>query len=98
MVRPRIQRHLRFSPHVDYFKPRGVPLRHLSEVVLRADELEAIKLYEIDGLDQKQAAEKMGISQPTFQRTLSSARKKIAKAIIHGLAIRIEHYTDNVEI
>jgi len=60
------------------------------EIVLLPDELEALKLYEVDGLDQTQAAEKMNISQPTFARLLGSANKKIAEAIIKGKAIRIE--------
>jgi len=64
-------------------------MRQLEEVVLLPDELEALKLYEVDGLDQKQASEKMKISQPTFARTLDSAIKKIAQAIIGGNAIKI---------
>ncbi len=62
----------------------------LEEVVLRPDELEALKLYEIDGLNQIMAAKKMKISQPTLARLLDSANKKIAQAIITGKAIRIE--------
>jgi predicted DNA-binding protein (UPF0251 family) len=89
MVRPRVRRHLRFNPHVRYFKPQGIPMRHLEEIILGNDEVEAVKLYEIDGLDQKTAANKMGISQPTFARTLDRANKKIAEALIKGKAIRI---------
>jgi predicted DNA-binding protein (UPF0251 family) len=89
MPRPRIPRYVRFNPNVYYFKPQGIPLRMLEEVVLRADELEALKLYEVDGLEQRKAAEKMKISQPTFARILDSAYKKIAEAIIKGKAIRI---------
>jgi predicted DNA-binding protein (UPF0251 family) len=89
-MRPKINRCLRFKPNVYYFKPQGIPMRQLEEVVLLPDELEALKLYEVDGLDQKQSAEKMKISQPTFARTLSSAIKKVALAIIKGRAIKIE--------
>ena len=89
-MRPKIKRYLRFKPNVYYFKPRGIPLRYLEEVILLPDELEALKLYEIDGLDQKQAANKMKISQPTFARILNSAQKKIAEGIVKGKAIRIE--------
>ena len=81
---------MRFNPDVIYFKPQGIPLRMLEEVVLRADELEALKLYDVDGLEQTKAAEKMKISQPTFARILDSAYKKIADALIKGKAIRIE--------
>ncbi|MFH1896163.1 MAG: DUF134 domain-containing protein [bacterium] len=90
MPRHRIRRCLRFKPQVYYYKPQGVPLRHLEEVVLERDELEALKLKEVDNLLQEKAAQKMGISQPTFQRTLTSARKKVALAIIKGMAIRVE--------
>ncbi|HUW24105.1 MAG TPA: DUF134 domain-containing protein [Patescibacteria group bacterium] len=90
MPRPRRPRCLRFKPNVYYFKPRGVPLRLLEEEILLPDELEALKLHEVDGLEQKEAAAKMKISQPTFARLLESAHKKIARAIILGKAIRIE--------
>ncbi|KKS31447.1 hypothetical protein A2380_03615 [candidate division WWE3 bacterium RIFOXYB1_FULL_43_24] len=89
MTRPRIRRFLKFNPDVDYFKPRGIPLRDLEEVELLADEIEAIKLYLVDGLDQTQSAAKMGISQPTFARTFDSACKKVAEALIKGKAIKI---------
>lgn len=90
MPRYKIPRRVRFNPDVYYFKPLGIPLRVLKEVVVEDDELEAIKLYQVDGLDQTKAAEKMKISQPTFARILSSANKKIAEALIKGKAIRIE--------
>jgi len=90
MPRPRRPRCLRFNPSVFYFKPQGVPMRMLEEEVLLPDELEALKLHEIEGLEQTAAAEKMDISQPTFARLLESAHKKVARAIIKGEAIRIE--------
>jgi len=90
MPRPRIPRCLRFKPNVYYFKPQGIPLRMLEEIVLLSDELEALKLYEVDGLEQIEASKKMKISQPTFARILGSANKKVAQAIIKGKAIRIE--------
>ena len=89
MPRHKIPRCVRFNPDVIYFKPQGISLRMLEEVVLRADELEALKLYDVDGLEQTKAAEKMKISQPTFARILDSAYKKIADALIHGKAIKI---------
>lgn len=89
MVRPKNPRHLRFNPRVMYFKPRGVPLSELEEVELLSDELEALKLHDVDGFDQIEAAKKMKVSQPTFGRILDKAYKKIAKAIIEGKAIKI---------
>ncbi len=79
-----------FSPDVTYFKPKGIPLRVLDEVVLLPDELEALKLHDVDGLEQVEAAAKMQISQPTFGRILNAAYKKVANAVITGKAIRIE--------
>jgi len=91
MPRPRLPRCVRFNPCVCYFKPQGIPLRELEEISLMPDELEALKLYEVDGLEQIEAAKNMKISQPTFARILNSANKKVAEAIIKGKAIRIEN-------
>ena len=90
MVRPRKIRRIGFDPEVTYFKPRGTPLSGLDEVELGHDEMEAIRLKNIEKFDQKRCAQKMKISQSTFQRILSSAYKKIAEALIRGKAIRIE--------
>lgn len=89
MVRPKNPRCLRFNPEVVYFKPRGVPLSVLEEIELLPDELEALKLHDVDELDQIEAAKKMKVSQPTFGRILDKAYKKIAIAIIKGKAIKI---------
>jgi len=80
---------MRFKPNVYYFKPQGIPLRELEEIVLLPDELEALKLHEVDGLEQIEASAKMKISQPTFARLLGSAHQKVAQAIIKGKAIKI---------
>ena len=90
MPRHKILRCLKFDPEVYYFKPQGVPLRVLEEVVLMPDEVEALKLYEVDGLEQTKAAAKMKVSQPTFARILASANKKVSEALIKGKAIKIE--------
>ncbi|MBN1263049.1 MAG: DUF134 domain-containing protein [Candidatus Pacebacteria bacterium] len=90
MPRPKIPRRIRFNPDVYYFKPQGIPLRELEEVVLLPDELEALKLHEIDSLEQIEASKGMQVSQPTFARILNNAYKKIAQALIEGKAIRIE--------
>jgi len=90
MPRPRICRRVRFLPGVNYFKPAGIRMRDLEEIILTVDEFEAIRLKDLEGLDQTNAAKKMKISQPTFFRLLESARKKIADAIVNGKAIRIE--------
>ncbi len=90
MSRTKMKRCVCFNPGVTYFKPQGIPLYMLEEIVLMPDEVEALKLYEVDGLEQIEAAEKMKISQPTFARILDSANKKVAEALIRGKAIRME--------
>lgn len=90
MPRPRICRRISCEPGVTFFKPRGVPLARLENVDLTIDEFEAIRLKDLEQLEQTVAAERMQISQPTFHRVLDSARKKVADALIYGKAIRIE--------
>ena len=90
MTRRRVDRCVMFNSPVSCFKPQGIPLRILEEVYLKKDEIEAIKLYEIDLISQTESAEKMKISQPTFARILDSANRKIADALINGKAIRLE--------
>ena len=90
MPRPRLCRRVYFNPSVTYFKPRGVRLRDLNESILTIDELESVRLKDLEGLEQETAAKKMNISQPTFHRLVLSARKKIADAIVNGKAIKIE--------
>ncbi|MDD4625073.1 MAG: DUF134 domain-containing protein [Candidatus Paceibacterota bacterium] len=89
MTRPRTCRKIEFQPDVTYFKPKGVPLSCLEIVELTIEEAEALRLKNIEGMSQIEAAEKMNISQSTFQRTLSSSYQKISEAIIKGKAIKI---------
>ncbi|MBU1046103.1 DUF134 domain-containing protein [Patescibacteria group bacterium] len=89
MVRPRGCRRIRFNPRVTYFKPQGVPMRHLEVIELTAEETEALRLRNIKELDQVECAKLMNTSQSTFQRILSSAYKKITESLINGKAIRI---------
>ncbi len=62
----------------------------LDEVILTMDEIEAVRLKDLEKLDQEKAAKKMNVSQPTFHRLVLSARKKIADALIKGKAIKME--------
>ena len=90
MPRPKRPRKVGFQPEITYFKPRGVVLAFLEEVNLSVDELEAIRLADLQGTEQTKAAQKMKISQSTFQRILSEAHKKIANALVTGKAIKVE--------
>lgn len=92
---PRIKciRHIENQPNVIYYKPAGIPLRDLTEITIELDELEAIRLADLEGLYQNKAAEQMKISRQTFGRIISSAHKKIAEALINGKAIKIDTQT-----
>ncbi|MGI6574309.1 MAG: DUF134 domain-containing protein [bacterium] len=88
---PRIPkwRRVEYMPEITLFKPAGVPFRDLEEVVLTVEEVEAIRLKDLEGLEQETCAERMQVSRPTFHRIIGSARGKVAEALIAGKAIRI---------
>ena len=90
MPRPCCLRHINPAPAAVYFKPAGVPAGTLQQVILRLDEVEALRLADLQGLYQEQAAGQMQISRPTFARIIETARQKVAEAITHGKALRIE--------
>ena len=87
--RPKCPRRVEHTPEVIYFKPRGVPLCELEVVALAVEELEALRLVDIEGLTQEDAAYQMGISRRSFWEDLQSARKKVAVALTTGKAIEI---------
>lgn len=72
------------------YKPTGIPLKELEQIVLFKDELEALKLCDMDGLTQQEAGLKMGISRGTVQRILSSGRSKVAEALSGCKALVME--------
>jgi len=90
MPRPRKCRFIGLKPNITYFKPRGIPIRHLEEIDLTFEEVESLRLHEIDGLMEEQACKKMGVSRSTFHRILTSTQKKVALAVVKGKAIKIE--------
>jgi len=90
MPRPIKWRRVDFVPQITFFKPAGIPLHALEEIRLSVEEAEAIRLKDLEGLEQEECAQKMNISRPTFHRVLESARKKLADALLNGKAIRIE--------
>lgn len=90
MSRPCKCRRIGFRPEVTHFKPAGIPLRHLEEVSLTIDEVEAIRLADLEGLYQEDAAIQMNISRQTFGNILNSAHHKIADALVNAKAITIQ--------
>ena len=90
MARPVQCRRVGLLPPCSVYKPAGIPVRFLEEVVLTVDEFEAIRLADLEGMYQEHAAIKMKVSRQTFGRIIESARKKIADALVAGKALRIE--------
>jgi predicted DNA-binding protein (UPF0251 family) len=90
MSRPFKCRHIGCEPGINCFKPRGIPLAELQEVILSVDEFEAVRLADLEGLYQEAAAKKMKISRQTFGNIIRGAHGKIADAIINGKAVKIE--------
>lgn len=90
MVRPCRRRRVRGNPNSSFFKPAGIRLIDLNEILLSLAEFEAIRLIDFEEISQEEAGKKMEISQPTLSRVLKSGRKKIADAIVNGKAIKIE--------
>lgn len=89
MARPTKARHISCVPAASYFKPVGIPLRDLEEIVLGMDELEAMRLADLDGLYQADAATRMGVSRQTIGNILNNAHRKLADALLNGKALRI---------
>lgn len=71
-------------------KPSGVPLSQIETVAIALDELEAMRLCDLEGHDQGKAAKEMGVSRGTVQRLVYSARRKMIDVVIHGKALAIE--------
>jgi predicted DNA-binding protein (UPF0251 family) len=90
MSRPRKRRILSRARRSAIFKPAGVALIKLQQVQLLAEELEALRLADLEGLTQAQGAERMGVSRSTFQRIVARARRQVALALCSSNALFIE--------
>ncbi len=88
MVRPKCDKKVGICPKYGEFKPSGCP-KQAQNIEVEREEAEALRLKNIEGLDQKTAAKEMGISQSTFQRILASAYKKVSLALIEGKIIKL---------
>ena len=89
MARPLSTRQIPRTLKGRAFKPRGVPMGELEQLNLTLDGLEALRLADLEGLYQEEAAERMGVSRPTFARVLTTARRVLAEALVHGKAVEI---------
>ena len=89
MSRPCCPRHIAHRPPANYFKPAGIPLCELQEIELAADELEALRLADVEDLYHTEAAKRMRVSRQTFDRIVRRARMKVAEALVRGRALRV---------
>ena len=96
MARPVKWRRIEHMPAYRHFRPVGQG--QSEENILKLEELEAIRLKDLEGLEQEECASRMEISRPTFQRILTVAREKIADSLVNGKSIRVEggNYTRNI--
>jgi len=91
MPRPRKPRFVCQHPLISAFFPKEGSLDDsLGEVILSVEGLEAIRLVDLEDLDQEDAAGRMNVSRPTFSRILSEARAVVAEALVNGKILRIE--------
>lgn len=98
VARPTKWRKVEYIPDVNYFTPFNTSTKNIEQNIMRIEELEALRLKDLNGLEQEACANKMEVSRQTFQRVLSSARKKVADSLVNGKAIRIEggNFTRNI--
>lgn len=90
MVRPRKNRFVWGNPRTDFFKPAGKRLADSEIINLTFDEFEAVRLADLEGLYQEEAARMMNVSRQTFGRILQQTHQKIADSLVNGKAIKIE--------
>ena len=90
MPRPKCCRHIGAMPRKTFFQPEGAAPSSFDAVLLTLDEYEAIRLADLEGLYQEQAASRMNVSRQTFGRIVEAAHRKLADVIVNGKALRIE--------
>jgi predicted DNA-binding protein (UPF0251 family) len=90
MPRPPLPRRVCCAIGVRGFRPIGKPACATDLVTIGRDELEAIRLADLEGLYQEAAAERMGVSRPTFARIVTHARALVADALVAGKALLVE--------
>jgi predicted DNA-binding protein (UPF0251 family) len=88
-MRPKIKRHICSESFAKYrlFKPNGVSTSELVKIIIESDEFESIRLVDIEGLSQQDAAKQMQVSRQTFANILKKARLKVSNALFNGSAL-----------
>ena len=98
MARPTKWRKIENIPTISYFVPSDKYVAEVPKNILKLEELEALRLKDLEELEQEECADKMEVSRPTFQRILLSAREKVTDSLVNGKAIHIEggNFTRNI--
>ncbi|MCA2016863.1 DUF134 domain-containing protein [Vibrio tritonius] len=89
MARPKLPRNICGSPPNSCFKPNGIPMSELDQVELALDEFEALRLVDLEGLQQQEAAAVMGVSRQTLANLVKSARKKMVDCLVNSKALKM---------
>ena len=87
MARVTKRRKICLVPKATVFQPIGI---ESESIVLTLDELEALRLSDVEELDQDSAATRMEVSRATYQRILQSAHRQVAKALAQGYTLEIK--------
>lgn len=98
-MRPKIKRHIcaeKFAK-CSLFKPNGIPATKLIKISIESDELEAVRLVDIEGLSQQDAAKRMQVSRQTFANILKKSRFNISNALINGHALVLPNELVNLD-
>lgn len=95
MPRPKIPRKICSRPANSCFKPNGIPMAQLQSVEMAEDEFEAMRLVDLEGFQQQQAAVEMEVSRQTLANLVKSARFKVAECLVQGKALKIKELADD---
>ncbi|GGI80304.1 DUF134 domain-containing protein [Shewanella gelidii] len=94
MGRPKIPRTICGKPANSCFKPNGIPMHRLENVPLADDEFEALRLVDLQGMQQQQAAVEMGVSRQTLANLVKAARFKVVDCLVNGKALMMQPDSD----
>lgn len=95
MGRHKIPRNICGTPADSCFKPNGIPMGKLAQRELAIDEFEALRLVDLEGMQQQEAAIKMQVSRQTLANLVKRAREKVADCLVNGKALMMQHHNDN---
>lgn len=90
MVRPRKWRRVCTLPEVNKFGPIDNYNNTDDPIIMTVEEYETIRLMDLEGLNQEECADAMGVARSTVQRIYDDARKKLADSLVNRKIVKIE--------